>query len=78
MKKGGVIILSIIAGAVIIVLWRQFIRDDFKLPRGGETKTETIVIENGQVVETGDERPTTSIGLERPPAALEQEKKKKI
>lgn len=47
------IIFGILAAVVIGVALRQrFFRDDFKLPRGGETSTETIMItEEGEVVE---------------------------
>ena len=46
-----VIILVIL---VVYVVWQQFIRDDFDLPRGGETSTEIITIEEDVVVEEKD------------------------
>lgn len=44
MKKSSIIILSILAGAVAIVLWQRFIRDDFNLSKGGEIKKEIVSI----------------------------------
>lgn len=46
MKKSNIIILSVLAGVVAVVLWKRFIRDDFSLPKGGETKKETASIPN--------------------------------
>ena len=50
----GFILLSIavVAGFFIV---RSFGGDSFDLPRGGETKTETIIIEDGQVIGTQGE-----------------------
>lgn len=53
MIKSASVTALIIAGVFVIgyVLWQFFLRDDFNLPRGGETTTETIMIdEDGQVV----------------------------
>ena len=46
------IVLLVILGFFV---WQRFLRNDFDLPRGGETKKETIVIENGEVIGTQDE-----------------------
>lgn len=74
MKTG--IILFILAAVAGFFVWQRFFRDDFNLPRGGETKTETITIENGRVVGAKDE-PGVSTGSERPSVVAEQEKKEK-
>jgi len=67
----GIIILGIIA---IIFLSRAVFRNDFQLPRGGETRKETIVIQDGQVVGKKE----TTDDIVRPPAAMEQEKTEKV
>ena len=46
-----VIIILVIIGSFFV--WQQFIRDDFKLPKSGETKTEVITIEDN-VIATND------------------------
>lgn len=48
-------LFSVVGLGIIVVLagffvWQRFIRDDFNLPRDGQTKTETIIIENGEVI----------------------------
>jgi hypothetical protein len=52
MKKSSAIILVILIAVIAVGVWQRFIRDDFNLPRGGETKKETIVVQDGQVVGT--------------------------
>lgn len=49
------ILVMVIVGGIFA--WRTFFRNDFNLPRGGETKTETITIQNGEVIETKEETP---------------------
>ncbi|MBI4085053.1 MAG: DUF3179 domain-containing protein [Candidatus Liptonbacteria bacterium] len=48
MKKNSTIVLIVFAGIIAVVLWQRFTRDDFNLPRGGEAKTETISIPDGE------------------------------
>ena len=45
----GAIILAILAGFFV---WQRFFRNEFNLPRGGETKKEIVVIQNGEVIGT--------------------------
>ena len=52
-----VIILVIL---VVYVVWQQFIRDDFDLPRGGETSTEVITIEEDVVADDAPQDEDTS------------------
>jgi len=49
MKPYFLILFVIIAIGIGFLVFRQFSRNDFDLPRGGETTTETIVIQNGEV-----------------------------
>jgi len=42
MKVSGIII-AIVVIVVVLIVWQRFSRDDFNLPMGGETKTETII-----------------------------------
>ncbi|MAF13275.1 MAG: hypothetical protein CMI53_00070 [Parcubacteria group bacterium] len=60
MKKSNIAIILIIV--IIIIGFWLFNRfgDDFNLPSGRETTTETIVISNGQVIGTADELGQTS------------------
>lgn len=74
--KNSALILIILIAVLGIVVWQRFFRDDSNLPRGGETKTDTITVENGQVVDIKEE-PNDSVEFDRPPAALKQEKKEK-
>ncbi|MBI4160268.1 DUF3179 domain-containing protein, partial [Candidatus Wolfebacteria bacterium] len=69
-RKSSAIILAILIAAITVILWQRFIRDDFNLPRGGETKEATITIQDGQVVETKE----SSEGIARPSTAIEQQK----
>lgn len=72
MKQASLVIGIIVIAAVGLFLWQRS-RGQFPLPQGGETKTETIIIEDGQVV-GAQEGPSVSAGFERPEAALEQRK----
>lgn len=46
-----IIILSVVVVIAGVFIWQRFLRDDFDLPRGGETRTETITLRDGQVIE---------------------------
>ncbi|MBI2514701.1 DUF3179 domain-containing protein, partial [Candidatus Wolfebacteria bacterium] len=48
MEKSRIIILVVLAGVIAVVIWQRFIRDDFNLPRGGETKIEKISIPDSE------------------------------
>jgi len=47
--------INIISVAIVVVLgifaWNQFFRDDFDLPRNGDTTTETIFIKDGKIID---------------------------
>lgn len=76
-NKSTIIIGIIVIGTLtIFVLSRTALRKDFSLPQGGETKTEKIIVENGQVIGT-EEKASSPVGFERPSEAVEQEKKEK-
>lgn len=45
-KADSTIILILVLGVAGFFIWQRFFRDDFKLPRGGETKTEQVTIDN--------------------------------
>lgn len=78
MKISAIILLIILIVVLGLVIWQLFFRNEFNLPYGGETKTETIIVEDGQVVDAEEEISVPSGNrLERPPVALEQEKKEK-
>lgn len=50
MTKSNTIILAILLGVIAVVFWQRFIKGDLNLPQDGETKTKTITISNGEVV----------------------------
>ncbi|MBI2582713.1 DUF3179 domain-containing protein [Candidatus Azambacteria bacterium] len=50
-KVSTIIGVIILAGAVGFFVYQRFFRQDFKLPRGGETKMETIVTESKETKE---------------------------
>ena len=52
--------ISLLLGIILILIvgffaWQRFFRNDFDLPKGGETVTETIVIQDGEVIGTQEE-----------------------
>jgi len=50
------LLLSVIIILVLgFFIWQGFLREDFDLPKDGETVTETIVIQDGEVIGTQDE-----------------------
>lgn len=63
------IFTAILIGLVGLIVWQQFIRDDFNLPRGGEARTETIMRDTEGNIIDEKEGATTS------PEKLENEKK---
>lgn len=50
MIKSSIIILVILLGVSTVIFWQRFIGNDFNLSQNGETKKETIMISNGEVV----------------------------
>lgn len=65
MKIGSIIIIVLVVILGFLV-WQRFFRTDFKLPKGGETMTETIVIEDGEVIGTQDEIQKEDIQTKEP------------
>jgi len=53
--KTKTIILIILVVAIGFLAWQRFFRDDFNLPKGGETREETIIIKDGEVIGTKEE-----------------------
>jgi len=54
-KYKNLFLIILIVFVVSLISFRYFTRDEFNLPRGGETSKETIVIENGEVIGTVEE-----------------------
>lgn len=54
MKTSAIILIILVAVSGVIV-WQWFFRDDFNLPRGGETKKETITIQDDKTGEVEKE-----------------------
>lgn len=51
-KNRNVILLIVILGIGGLLAWQKILRHDFRLPRGGQSKTETLVIKGNDVVGT--------------------------
>jgi len=54
-KYKNLTLILLILVVLSFIVFRYFTRDDFNLPKGGETTKETIVIEDGEVIGTAKE-----------------------